>query len=219
MFGLNNSRKRMGAKNHVKNGAKTAVFIVLAAWNINSFAQVEQVIHVVKSDTIVFQSLVFDMDNITFDDVTLGEALIVYKKDNSSADTTMLSDIQQISFREDNMSIEMLNDNKIYAFEDIAKLLFGDIGTTGINNPSMQNSFDILVYVAPTGNVVVESPITIKSLKLFSIDGKMISMQDYKDLEKQCIVSLRDNAAGVYLLQVETEQGTIVKKVIKPLNK
>jgi len=54
---------------------------------------------------------------------------------------------------------------------------------------------------------------------LFSIDGKMISKQQYNGVKTQCTVSLQNSAAGVYLLWIETTQGTVVKKVVKPLNK
>ena len=198
---------------------KTVVFIALVAWSISSFAQVETIMYVMKSDTMAFHSHISEIDNITFDEVTDGEALIVHKNDDSSIDTVLLNDILQISFSDVIMSIGTLKGDKVYALENVAKLLFANIGTIGISNSSTQSNLDVLAYINSIGNVVVESPVAIKSLTLFGIDGKMISQQQYKGAETQQVASLQNNAAGIYLLHVETEQGIVAKKVVKPLNR
>ena len=96
---------------------------------------------------------------------------------------------------------------------------FSANNTSGINSPSAQSSFDVFSYVTTEGDIIVESLNAIKSLTLFGIDGKMITKQQTNGVEKQYIASIRDCAVGVYLLHVETEQGTVIKKVVKPLNK
>ena len=211
--------QKNGASSKSRTSRRNVLMTICLLLCACSFAQVESIVYVMKSDTIAFHSLVSDVDNITFDEVTAGEALIVHTNDGFPADTTLLSDIQQISFLDETMSIETLDENKVYALEDIAKLLFANVGTTGIGNPSAQNSLDVLVHIALNGDVIVESPVAIKSLMLFSIDGKMISQQHYNSVETQYVASLQNNAAGVYLLRVETEQGTVAKKVVKPLNR
>jgi len=196
---------------------KTAVFFAFLAWNVDSLAQVP-IIYVVKSDTIVFSSLVSDFDNIAFDGAKSGEILIVHKKDGSPADTTLLNEIRQISFSKVNMSIERQSGNKVYTLSEVVKFMFKDNGSTGIHNLSAQN-VDVLVRVTPRGDVIVESPVAINSLTLYSADGKMISQQYCEKVETQCVISLRNAAVGIYLLHVETEQGVVVKKIVKPLNK
>jgi hypothetical protein len=208
-----------GASSKSQMSRGNILIVVCLLFCACSFAQVESVMYAMKTDTIVFHSLVSDVDNITFDEVADGEALIVHTNDGSPVDTTLLSDIQQISFLDETMSIETLNGDKVFALENIAKFLFANVGTTGIGNPSAQRSLDVLVYIAFNGDVMVESPVAIKSLTLFSIDGKMISQQHYNGVETQYVASLQNNAAGVYLLRAETEQGTVTKKVVKPLNK
>ena len=198
---------------------KTALLIALAAWSISSFAQVKTIMYVMRNDTVVFQSSVSDIDNVTFDETTSGDTLIVQRNDDSPADKIQLKNIQQLSFSDENLSVETLSGNEVYAFGDIAKLLFKEGSNTGIHNPSAQKGFDVLVSVTPAGDVIVESPAAIKSLMLFSVDGKMISKQQYNGVKTQCTVSLQNSAAGVYLLWIETTQGTVVKKVVKPLNK
>ena len=195
-----------------------AALIALTTWSIGSFAQVKTM-YVMKNDKVVFQSHVSDVDNVTFDGITSVDTLIVHKNDGSPADKFQLNNIQQLSFGDENLSIETLNNSEMYAIDDIAKLLFSNNSTTGINNSLKRKNFDVFVFVTPAGDVIVESSVTIKSLVLLSIDGKMISIQQCNSLETQCITFLQDNAVGVYLLYVKTDQGAIVKKVVKSLNK
>ena len=153
---------------------KTAVaLIAFMAWCISSFAQVNTM-YVMKNGKVVFQSPVSGVDNLTFDEAAPGEALVVQKNDGSPAGKTLLNDIQQLSFSDENISLETLSGSEAYLFDDIAKLLFDGV-ITGINNASVQGGFDLFVAVTPAGDVMVESPVAIKSLALFSADGKMIS--------------------------------------------
>jgi len=199
---------------------KTVALIVFVSWNINSFAQVEKTImYVMESDTIAFHTLASEIDNITFDEVAPDDALILQKNNGIIADTILLNEIQQIYFSGESMIVEMLSENKEYDLADIAKLLFANIGTTGINNPFVQNNLDVRAYITSVNNLVVESSVAIKLITLFGNDGKTVFQQHYKGVETRCVISLQGNASGIYLLQIETEQGIVVKKVVKPLNK
>ena len=165
-----------------------------------------------RNDTVVFQSSVSDIDNVTFDKAASGDTLIIDKNDGSLVDKILLNNIQQLSFSNENLSVETLSGSEVYAFDDIAKLLFKDGSTTGIHNPTV----DMLVSFTPAGDMTVESSVAIKALTVFSIDGKMIFKQQYGGVKTQCTVSLQNSAAGVYLLWVETNQGIVVKKIVKP---
>jgi len=198
---------------------KTAALIVFATWGINSFAQVETMMYVMKNGAIVFQSPVSGIDNMTFDKASSDSTLIIQKNDGSPVDKILLNDIRQLSFSGENLFVETSTGSETVAFDDIEKLVFGDMNNTGIDNPPAQGDFDVLVYLTPAGDVTVKSTVPIKSLTLFSIDGKMISKRPCNDKEMQCIVSLQGRTAGVYLLRVETERGIVVKKVVKLINK
>jgi len=198
---------------------KTAVFIALAAWSINSFAQSNTVMYVMKNDTVVFQSSVSDIDNVTFDKAASGDTLVIDKNDGSPADKILLKNIQQLSLSDENLSVETLSGSEVYAFEDIAKLLFKDGSPTGTHNPTVPSDLNVLVSFTPAGDMTVESSVAIKSLTLFSVDGKLIFKQQYDGVKTQGIIPLQNGTACVYLLCVETTQGTVVKKVVKPLNK
>jgi len=178
-----------------------------------------KMMYVMKNGAVVFSSPVSGIDNVTFDEASPDSTLIVHKNDGSPIDKILLNDIQQLSFSDDNLSVETPNGIEIYAFDDIAKLFFGDTNTTKINNPT-QRGFDVLVYVTPAGDVTVKSSIPIKSLTLFSVDGKMISKKYCSGtVETWHAASLQGKPAGVYLLRVETEQDAVVKKIVKPQNK
>jgi len=198
---------------------KTVALIALTAWSINSFAQVETTMYVMKNGEVVYSSPVSGVDQVTFDEAAPDSALIVNKNDGSLADQILLNDIQQLSFSDDSLSVETSNGSEVYAYEDIMKLVFDNINPTGINNPA-QSGFEALVSVNPEGDVTVRSSAPIKSLILFGVDGKMISKQNCNSMvETQCTASLQGKPAGVYLLRIETEQNTVVKKIVKPLNK
>jgi len=201
---------------------KIVVLITLAIWSITGFAQVKTMMYVMKNGEVVFQSPVSDIDNATFDGTASGDTLFVHKNDGSPVDKIQLNNIQQLSFSDENLIVETQSGNETYAFGDISKLLFKDISTTGINNPSVQGGVDVHVSVTPAGDVMVESSAAIRSLALFSVDGKMIAMEkcNAAAVETLHATSLRVNTpAGIYLLRIETEQGTVVKKIVKPVNK
>jgi len=194
---------------------KTATFIALTIWSMSSFAQVETTMFVMKNGEVVYSSPVSGVDQVTFDEASPDSALYVNKNDGSLADIILLNDIQQLSFSDDSLSVETSNGSKVYAYEDIMKLVFDDINPAGINNPA-QNGFEALVSVTPEGDVTVKSSVPIKSLTLFGVDGKMISKQNCNGrVETQCTASLQGKPAGVYLLRVETAQNTVVKKIVK----
>ena len=190
----------------------TALLLSMAS----AFAQVNTV-YVMKSDIAIFHSPVSDIDNVTFDEAASNAALTVHKNEGSTVEKILLNNIQQLSFSDDYLSVETLEGNVMCAFSDIAKLCF-DI-TTGIDNPPIQSSFDVLVFFNSAGDIIVESPLVIKSLTLFGVNGKVIFKPYCNGMDMQCTVSLQNCATGIYLLRVETEQGIVVKKVVKPLNK
>jgi hypothetical protein len=157
----------------VVKSKKVAVLIAIVACSISSFAQVSTM-YVMKNGEVVFESPISGVDNVTFDEVTPNEALIVHKNNGSPADKILLNNIKQLSFLDGNLSAEISNGNETYVFSDIAKIFFDNI-TTGINNLSIQSDFE--VFVTPESDVIVKSSVAIKLLTLFGIDGKMISIQ------------------------------------------
>ena len=197
---------------------KTATLIALMTWSISSFAQVEMMMYVMRNGEVVFSSPVSGVDNVTFDEATPDTLLFVGKSDSSPADKIRLNDIQQLSFSDENLSVETSSGSEEYVYEDVVKLFFGNKNTIGINTPHLQNGFDVFVFVNSAGDLIVESSAIIKSLTLFSVEGTIISNSNVLSVFNVLNV-FKNLPTGIYLLRVETEQGTIVKKVVKPSNK
>ena len=159
-----------------------------------------------KDGAVVFQSTVSAIDSVIFYNPSnpaitpSTDALLVYKAGDTPFDKLLLSDIRKLSFSDVDLSIEKWNDESlVYAFNDIEKLSF-DVTPTSISYPD-QDKFGIVACFTTTGDLVVDSPSIVKSLTLFSIDGK--------------IIAARNVPAGIYIVRVETSQGVFVKKLIK----
>ena len=195
------------------------IFLKLGIWLIafmvmNVFAQ-PTTMKVMKNGVAIFQSDVSEIEKIVFQDpfgsptISSDKALIVNKSDGSSADKTLLDNIMQLTLSDGSLLVEpVIGNNNVFPFGNIAKLTFGNM-TTSISNPLAQ-SLEIIAYVNSEGNIEVECAVEIKSLTLFSIDGKTVST-----VEMGHSMSLQCLTAGIYLLAVETTQGTVVKKIVK----
>jgi hypothetical protein len=147
------------------------------------------------------------------------EAIIFHPTDGSGAKSFALDDIRRITFSGNDMSIMLFGGSVTgYDIDKIAKLSFGDKIGTNIIAP-LVSSWDATVSVTPAGDAEVvirgSKPVGIRSLILYSIDGRMISKLHCTGVETQCIMPLQNKAPGIYLLQIETVQATVVKKIIK----
>ena len=146
------------------------------------------------------------------------EALMVHGRDGSCPVSTALNNIQRITFSDDNMSVKPFDgDVAVYALDDIAKLTFGDMIITNVANPPA-TGFDVVVYVTPAGEIVVESPVGIQSLTLFNVDGKILrvaAVETRHATSLQTTVNASTLPTGIYILQIKTQQGIVARKIIK----
>lgn len=197
---------------HVPSGAKSA-YLASDDWKDFNIVENNDIVEkmdviVMKGDAVVFQSAVSAIDSVIFynpanSTVTpSNDALFIYKAEDTSYDKLLLSDIRKLSFLDVDLSIEKWNvESLLYAFNDIQKLSFGEISTnTSISYPG-QDKPEVVAYFTKAGDLVVESPVGVKSLSLFSIDGK--------------IITTRNAPTGIYIVRIETPQGVFVKKLIK----
>ena len=147
------------------------------------------------------------------------EALIVHKTGGSAAKSFALDNVQRITFSGDNLSVKQFDGNdSAYALDDIAKLTFGDMIITDVKAPSAPIRLEVVVYSTSPGELVVKSSAAIQSLTLFNIGGKILhanAIETERAPSLQTAVNISAFPTGVYLLQINTEQGTVVKKIIK----
>ena len=138
----------------------------------------------------------------------LTDGLLVHPVTGSFIEKIALDNIERITFSDGDMSIQSSDGNVIvYLFTDISKITFDKINEAGINNPVSE--LDIIVYVSSMGELVVNSSSIVKSLTLFSIDGKIVQRGTSSTM---FIGSL---PASAYILRIETEEGAAVKKIIR----
>jgi len=146
------------------------------------------------------------------------EALNVYVEKQCIA-SLRLDKIQRITFSGDEMTVKQFDGVVTgFALNNIAKLTFGDVIITSIGAPTISNPLEVLVYSPSPGEIAVESSVAILRLTLFAIDGKMMyadAVGALRTTTQQTTVNVSAFQPGIYLLQIETQQGTVVKKFIK----
>ena len=140
----------------------------------------------------------------------LTDVLSVYPDNGSIPANYALGNIQRVTFLTDDFSVLLLNGNNFaYAYENTDKIVFANADIfTDISNPLVPG-LNIVTYITPAGELVVDSFADIKSLTLLSIDGKILQ----KGISSSMFVGYLP--ASIYLLQIETAQGIVVKKVFK----
>ena len=146
------------------------------------------------------------------------DALMVHSRDVACrVSTASLDNIQRITFSDNDLSIKPFSgDITVYALDDIAKITFGDAGTGVTTLPTI--GLDVVVYVTPAGEIVVESPVAVQLLTLFNVDGKMLrvaAVETRHATSLQTTLNASTLPAGIYLLQIKTQQGVVAKKIIK----
>ncbi len=73
-------------------------------------------------------------------------------------------------------------------------------------------STDVLVYPNPaTDKITVESPVAIKSVKCFNVQGRQVFPLIATTSTKELILHINALSSGVYSLRIETQQGVVYK--------
>lgn len=205
----------------MKNKSIRLVILLTAftVFGMSVFAQTTTM-KVMKNGVVVFQSEVSEIEKMVFQDpsgpVTApsNDVLMIDKSNGLSTDKILLDNINQLTFSGGNLSVEPVNgSNSVYPFGNITKLTFAD-GMTGISNPKTQSP-EIVAYINSDGNIEVKCTAEIKSLTLFSVDGKIVATIVGAEVGAENFPPLQCPSAGIYLLAVETTQGKVVKKIVK----
>ena len=141
-----------------------------------------------------------------------GDALLVHPAGGFSAAGSALDNIQRITFSGGDMSVKSFSGNvDVYILDDVAKITFGDLDITDITTLPVPG-FDVVVYVTPAGEIVVESSVVVQSLTLFNVDGKIVRVCNVESL--QTTLNASSLPTGIYILKIKTEEGIITKKLI-----
>ena len=78
------------------------------------------------------------------------------------------------------------------------------------------NAF-VQVYPNPTnGKLRIENgKLRIENVEIFDAYGRKLKEEKRRKEEKEVLIDISELEAGVYLLRIMTEQGEVVKKVLK----
>ena len=142
------------------------------------------------------------------------EALIVHPANGSLATSFVLENIQHITFSNDNLSVKSFdcNDVVVRSLDNVEKITFGDKLPASLIPPSTAD-LNVVAYITPDGVIVVKSSAIVQSLKLFDLNGKILRTTTQKT--PQTSINISSLPAGIYLLRIETKQGTKINKIIK----
>lgn len=82
----------------------------------------------------------------------------------------------------------------------------GTLNTSDLKNKST------VVYQLQNA-IIIESPSTIKGVKVYDASGKMVHYS--KEKEMKVVISSMKYSSGVYVLEISTEKGVEVRKIVK----
>ena len=136
------------------------------------------------------------------------DVMSVYPATGGTPAVYILDNIQKLLFTTGELSVKPIdNSATLYAFGNVSKVTFSK--TSGVPNSLTTIGADVSVNWPEPGVLAVQSCAALKSLTLLSIDGKILQKTTSSTM---FVGSL---PASVYLLQIETAQAKVVKKIIK----
>jgi len=121
--------------------------------------------------------------------------------------TIAINDIQRITFDANNMLLKNVNGvENTYLLDNIASITFFDDPTAIKDVPE---GIEIDVYVNASGEIAVKSPYQINRLTVIDLSGRALTTSTQSSLNVNSL------STGIYLLKVETTEGTVTKKFYK----
>ncbi|MEZ0007513.1 hypothetical protein ABH942_002895 [Flavobacterium sp. 28YEA47A] len=103
-------------------------------------------------------------------------------------------------------------DNNFGEMEDYTVTIAPSLSTPGFENASVS------VYPNPTNglvNIQFANPTTVDAINVYSVSGQLVYSKQFNNASDNYTVDLQKAATGVYIMKLEGENGTIVKRLIK----
>lgn len=135
-------------------------------------------------------------------------ALLVHSSDAAQPVATKLSNLRHLTFSGANAVVTHSLGANSYDLANVKKLTFAYAEPTAVK--LVINDSDAVAYCNAAGEVVVECSEAVLSLALFDVNGKKISTTQHTSS-----LHTGNAPAGVYVLQIQTTQGVITKKILK----
>jgi hypothetical protein len=148
--------------------------------------------------------------------VYAGQTMEVHEFGTSSSDSYQLTDLRRITFPDTQLLVLSVDGTPAnYVLSAIRKITFGEESAPkpmSVSDDSAEEQV-VVAYITPSGEVVVKSEAEMLSLALYDISGKRLLHTSASD--NSTSLSVTGIPSGVYLLQITTKQGIVVKKIIK----
>jgi len=140
--------------------------------------------------------------------IQAGEVLKVHSIGSAEPQKIELASIRKITYVDNQKLITTHGEMPNYTFVlvELDKLTFGELDLTHIDRPMVKN---LSVYISTQGEVVIRSEAQVLSLTVYNITGAIVMTSASNNLNVSAL------PAGVYLLRVDTAQGTAIQKFIK----
>ncbi|WP_447636293.1 GEVED domain-containing protein [Flavobacterium microcysteis] len=103
-------------------------------------------------------------------------------------------------------------DNNYGEIEDYTITIAPPLSTPGFENSSVS------VYPNPTNglvNIQFANQTTVDAINVYSVSGQLVYSKQFSSASDSYTIDLQKAATGVYIMKLEGENGTIVKRLIK----
>ncbi|MDR0232657.1 MAG: T9SS type A sorting domain-containing protein [Dysgonamonadaceae bacterium] len=137
------------------------------------------------------------------------ERLYVYSTDGA-VQSFALDDLHKITLTEQDFNILPLTGNvTTFLYDNVSVITFKPKSETAI--PVIEKSG--LKLFLETDNLRIESDTEMSAVKLYNLQGKLLTNQMMQSLSAN--ISLSSYPAGIYIVQIINQQGTSTYKIIK----
>jgi hypothetical protein len=166
------------------------------------FAQGKKM-YVMSGGSVAFEREVTAIDSMTFD---AGVSLTAH-----TTTSEIFDNIRKFTFTDTGLQVthggtESPGD---YVLDDIVKLTFGESGE-GINSPRALSG--VKAYYV-NGAIEVESPAPVKSLTLFSMDGRCVVRNVFTTAQSETSLQIPSVPLSIYFIRVQTTEGNVTIKL------
>lgn len=103
-------------------------------------------------------------------------------------------------------------DNNYGEMEDYTVTIAPSLSTPGFENTVVS------IYPNPTSglvNIQFPSETSINAINIFSISGQLVYSKEFSNVSDNYTIDLQKAASGVYIMKMESENGTLIKRLVK----
>lgn len=135
---------------------------------------------------------------------------IIIKLSDGSQDCISLVPSSKINFTSSTFQVVSQDYDFVYELSQIRGYSFKEVAHSVVQAPIVEKDVDVRINIY-NEEIHVNGTNSLEVIQIFGISGIMILEKVVKP-EEDCVISLKDFAAGVYLIKTRTNSIKIVKK-------